>query len=393
MINRSHLESMTPSRREALAHLGEPSSRSLIATPALLCDIDLLKSNLLTMARTTSQAGVSLRPHVKSHKSAAIARMQLEHGAVGLSFAKLSEAEAIVEALTMSDPTRRVSVLLTSPLAGEQNAARATALAEHCELIVVIDDVAGVEELNRTGERGRRRISALCDVDVGLGRTGVTGIDQAKEVSLRIANSPWIDFAGVQGYGGQLQHMANRDDRREATRTAIDKLATVVAGLEEEGLQVPIRSGGGTGTALLDIECGVLNELQAGSYVFMDREYRDALGDADEGSFAQSLVIETTVISSNQSSFVTVDAGLKSMATDAGSPVVIGHESSSQFHFFGDEHGLVTFDAAQPIRRGDRLTLIPPHCDPTVDRYDLIFLVRGDVLIDVVKVTARGCSQ
>jgi D-serine deaminase-like pyridoxal phosphate-dependent protein len=125
----------------------------------------------------------------------------------------------------------------------------------------------------------------------------------------------------------------------------------------------------------------------------MDREYRDALGLNDEGSFAQSLTIATTVISANQKDFVTVDAGLKAMANDAGSPLVVGHETTSQYHFFGDEHGLVTMPASTNFRRGDRLELVPPHCDPTVDRYDHLWMVQGDVLVDVVEVTARGCSQ
>jgi D-serine deaminase-like pyridoxal phosphate-dependent protein len=163
--------------------------------------------------------------------------------------------------------------------------------------------------------------------------------------------------------------------------------------LESNGFGVPLRTGGGTGTAAIDIELGVLNELQPGSYVFMDREYRDALERDPEGRFDQSLTIVTTVISANQCEFVTVDAGLKSMATDAGSPLVVGHEGESTFAFFGDEQGLVTNGPDHAFGRGDRLELVPPHCDPTVDRYDFMWLVRGDVVLGVADVDARGCSQ
>ncbi|MGP8010132.1 MAG: DSD1 family PLP-dependent enzyme, partial [Acidimicrobiales bacterium] len=167
----------------------------------------------------------------------------------------------------------------------------------------------------------------------------------------------------------------------------------VIDTLEAAGHRVELRTGGGTGTASIDIELGCLNELQCGSYVFMDREYRDALGSDPEGQFAQSLTITTTVISTNQKGFVTVDAGLKSMATDAGVPVVAGDAETSRYQFFGDEQGLLTDRPRPRLKRGDRVELVPPHCDPTVDRYDLIWLVRNDVVVDVAAVDARGCSQ
>ena len=151
-------------------------------------------------------------------------------------------------------------------------------------------------------------------------------------------------------------------------------------------------AGGGTGTLGLDLEIGVLNELQPGSYVFMDREYRDALGEDPEGRFAQSLTLVTTVISANHDGYVSVDAGLKAMATDAGAPSVLGHESAT-YQFFGDEQGMVTHPPDHQFRRGERLELVPPHCDPTVDRYDVIWLVHDDVIVDVIDVSARGRSQ
>jgi D-serine deaminase-like pyridoxal phosphate-dependent protein len=144
---------------------------------------------------------------------------------------------------------------------------------------------------------------------------------------------------------------------------------------------------------MIDIEIGLLNELQPGSYVYMDREYSDALGEDPEGQFLQSLMITTTVISSNQKDFVTVDAGLKAMATDAGPPLVIGHEATANYEFFGDEHGIISSGSESPFSRGDRLDLVPPHCDPTVDRFDFVWLVQDDIVIGVADIDARGCSQ
>jgi D-serine deaminase-like pyridoxal phosphate-dependent protein len=331
------------------------------------------------MADLAATAGVALRPHVKSHKTALVARLQLEHGAVGLACAKLAEAEAVVDALAGGPDgdgggnarDGRVGILLTSPLAGRPSAELAAAV-------------------RRTGGR----LGVLCDVDVGLGRTGVVDPAGARAVARRItAAGPVLSFGGVQGYAGHLQHTAGRAARRDGARDAALRLTAVVDALEADGHEVRLRTGGGTGTSGLDVELGLLNELQPGSYVFMDREYRDALGDDPEGRFHQSLTVATTVVSANQTGFATVDAGLKAMATDTGPPVVVGAAEGVEYLFFGDEHGLVTDCPAGPRHRGDRLELVPPHCDPTVDRYDAIWLVRGDEVVGRADVVARGRSQ
>jgi D-serine deaminase-like pyridoxal phosphate-dependent protein len=382
-----------PRYHAVLAHLGEPGSRRRIATPALVCDLDLLTENIRRMADFVVSAGVALRPHVKSHKSAYVARLQLDAGAAGLAFAKVSEAEVIVERLIAEGFGGPPSVLITSPLIGETLAHRAVALSQRCQLMVVVDHREGVRELASAVSEADTTIGILCDVDVGLGRTGVANPSAALDVVNAIETSPGLTFAGVQGYAGHLLHITGRADRLSATRDSSLRLQTVIDALEGEGHRVELRTGGGTGTSAIDVELGWLNELQCGSYVFMDRQYRDALGEDPEGQFAQSLTITTSVLSTNQRDFVTVDAGLKSMATDAGTPIVLGSDERDRFHFFGDEHGLLMRSADQSLERGDRVELIPPHCDPTVDRHDLIWLVRGDAVVDVAYVDARGCSQ
>jgi D-serine deaminase-like pyridoxal phosphate-dependent protein len=379
-----------------LVALGRPGSRALLPTPALVCDVDVLEANLATMAARVAAAGVALRPHAKTHKSAFVARRQLAHGAVGISCASVSEAEALVGRLPTGVGDPHVSLLVTSPVVGPV-AARAADLATRCALLVATDHPDGVDELaaavghDRTGSG--TTVGVVCDVDVGLGRTGVTGPDQAVALVRRIAAHPGLRFAGVQGYAGHAQHLADRASRAAAAHEGNRRLRAVVDALEGDGHTVGLRTGGGTGTSGPDLELGVLDELQAGSYVFMDREYRDALAGDPDGAFGQSLVVTTTVVSDNQSGFVTVDAGLKAMATDAGAPTVVDAAGDVAYHFFGDEHGLVTRGADDRFRRGDRLDLVPPHCDPTVDRYDVLWLVRGDTVVGVADIDARGCSQ
>jgi D-serine deaminase-like pyridoxal phosphate-dependent protein len=341
------------------------------------------------MSERARAGGVQLRPHLKSHKSAFVARRQLRAGASGLAFAKLSEAEAVMGRL--NDVGDRTSVLLTSPLVGVELATRARALAQICDLAIVVDTVEGVDELARTFGVDGPPLSVLCDADVGLERTGVVGVDQARRVVERIS-SKGLHFAGVQGYAGHVQHVRGREERRAMTIATSERLARIISGLEADGLSVDLRTGGGTGTFGMDVELGVLNELQCGSYVFTDRQYRDALGNDQEGCFEQSLFLTTTVISANHRGHVTTDAGLKAMATDAGPPSVWGHEATSTYGFFGDEQGLLA-DTGSRWARSDRLRLVPPHRDPTVNLYDVIWLVRDDVVLDYFEVDARGCSQ
>jgi D-serine deaminase-like pyridoxal phosphate-dependent protein len=382
-----------PRFRDVLSQLGEAGSRRRVTTPALLCDVDLLEDNVRTMARLVASSGVTLRPHVKSHKSAFVASLQLDAGAVGLAFAKLSEAEVIVDRLRASGRCEPLSALITSPLVGRALAERALVLAQRCSLLLVADDPDGVRELGALAGDVEGSVGILCDVDVGLGRTGVATVGEALEVAEAVARFSGLRFAGVQGYGGQLQHLAGRERRVAATVESTARLRSVIDALESEGHSVDIRTGGGTGTATIDMELGCLNELQCGSYVFMDREYRDALGGDPEGRFAQSLTIATTVISTNQTGFVTLDAGLKAMATDAGVPLLVGSDDASRYQFFGDEQGLLVRLPDESLERGDRVELVPPHCDPTVDRYDVMWLVRGDTVVDIALVDARGCSQ
>lgn len=364
------------------------TKRSDISTPALLCDLDGLDSNIDKMAQR-AQGKVGLRPHAKSHKSAFVARRQLDKGARGLSCAKLSEAEKIVNRLT-HDAVQNVSILITSPTVGRKNAQRISELSRICDLNVVVDHPDAAHELSQCHPTN---LGVLCDVGVGLGRTGVVSAREALVVAESIAVTGSLLFRGIQWYAGHAQHVVGRDLRRETLQRSSNTIRLLIDALDSAGYPCEIRSGGGTGTWLLDIEEGILNELQVGSYVFMDREYRDALGDDPEGAFVQSLSILSTVVSSNQRGFVTIDAGLKSMATDAGNPRVLTNDEAVTYTFFGDEHGMVTTSSNSPLQRGDLVQLIPPHCDPTVDKYDVMYLMRGDEVVDVVPVDARGCSQ
>lgn len=350
------------------------SERAAIPTPALVVDLDALEHNLAAAQRLADAHGVGLRPHAKTHKCAELANRQLALGARGVCVAKLGEAEALA-----GQGVDRL--LVTSPF-HPGLAARVAALAERVpELLVVVDSPEGAAALPAAPALG-----VLVDVDVGLHRTGVATPEAAAELAARVGER----FRGVQGYGGHWQHLADPAQRQAAVAEGMQRLTAAVEAIETAGVPVGLRTGGGTGTLPHDLALGVLNDLQPGSYAFMDREYADALA-ADATPWRQALFVDTTVISANhadQLGFVTTDAGLKAFATDAGAPVVAGRPDA-RYAWFGDEQGLVT----GCWRVGDRIAVVPPHCDPTVDKYDALHVVRGDEVVDVWPVTARGRSQ
>ncbi|WP_369061324.1 DSD1 family PLP-dependent enzyme [Caulobacter sp. 73W] len=369
----------------ALADIGKAGSRHRIPTPAAVLDLDAFDRNVARMAQRAANAGLALRPHAKSHKCSTLAHRQIEAGAVGICCAKLAEAEAMAKAGVGS-------VLVTSPIAGTLSAQRAARLAARIsDFRIVVDHPEGVAELAAAAEG---LIQVVIDIDVGLGRTGCGSPEQAAAVARAILAEPKLKLLGVQGYGGHWQHMEGENARAAAVTDGMAKLTAAIDAIRATGGVVDLVTGGGTGTFSADAALGVLNEVQPGSYAFMDREYRDALGADADGAFEQSLAIAATVISANHPAWVTVDAGLKAFSTDGPAPQPLTLRfASAAYRFFGDEHGMLARPAGENVQRGDRIDFAPGHIDPTLDRYDLLHLVQGDVLIDIVRLEARGGGQ
>lgn len=365
--------------------IGRQGSRRDLNTPALLVELDALDRNIAKMAQRAAAAGVSLRPHAKTHKCAAIARRQIAAGALGVCCAKLGEAEALAEAGIGG-------LLITSPVVGAPATARLAALAERSpDLMASVDSPEAVAAIAATGAR----LTLLVDIDPGIHRTGVADPDAAVALARQIDAAKTLSFGGVQYYCGSQQHIEDFAERRAAIVERTDYLKRVVAALTEAGLPPRIISGGGTGTHAIDLELGVFTELQVGSYVFMDRQYNDCdlTGDGAP-SFETSLMLDARVISANHARLVTVDAGFKAFATEAGAPPVLaGAPAGSAYHFMGDEHGCIVPPKGEaPPRLGEVVTLAAPHCDPTVNLHDAYHAVRGDTLVEIWPLEARGRS-
>jgi D-serine deaminase-like pyridoxal phosphate-dependent protein len=231
----------------------------------------------------------------------------------------------------------------------------------------------------------------LIDVDPGLRRTGVADAEAAVALAHTIAASASLRYRGVQIYCGSEQHIEAFADRREALAARTEKLRAVIAALAAAGFAPGIVTGGGTGSHAIDAELGVLTELQAGSYIFMDRQYNDcALTTGNARAFETALFIDARIVSANHLGLATLDAGFKAMATDGGAPAFhAGAPEGATFRFMGDEHGAL-IAREHRFALGARVTLVAPHCDPTVNLYDAYHVVENETVVDVWPIEARG---
>lgn len=381
---------MTSDRILHDALIGRQGSRADLNTPVLVIDRDALDRNIATMAACATAAGVALRPHAKTHKSVDIARRQLEAGAVGVCCAKIGEAEVLADGGI-------AGILITSPVAAPAAVARLAKLAARAEgVMAVVDHPAVAERLNAALAAEDARLDMIIDIDPGIARTGVASAESAVALARTIDALPHLAYCGVQYYCGSQQHIENYVERRAAIIERTDYLREVIAALAEAGFASRIVTGSGTGTHRIDIELGVFTELQAGSYVFMDKQYLDCdLAGGEPPPFEATLAVDARVVSANHSGLVTIDAGFKALSTDGGVAVVQrGAPESAVFAFMGDEHAaLVAPGIGDDLSPGDPVSLIVPHCDPTVNLYDHYHVVAGDTLVDIWPVSARGRSR
>jgi len=368
--------------------IGRPGSRAILDTPALLIERGALERNIAAMAAHARATGVALRPHAKTHKSLAIARRQVEAGGIGICCATLGEAEVMAGG-------GLPGVHITSPQVTEAKIARLMALNQAAPrgLSVVVDHPANLAALDEAARAKGKTLDVLVDFEAGQGRTGAA--DEAALGSLVRAAlaAQGLSFRGIQSYSGNLQHIPVRAERRARALEQIARLGAMLAKLRAAGIAVPVVTGGGTGTFDLDPEGRTFTELQVGSYVFMDVQYRDALADGRNAPpFETALLVETAVVSVNAQGYVTTDAGLKCFATDGPCPEpVSGAPRGSRYEFFGDEHGrLVLPPGAAKPPLGARIECMVPHCDPTVNLHDFYHVVDGDTLVEIWPIEARG---
>ena len=354
-----------------------------IDTPALIADLDVFERNLDLMANAVRGAGVVLRPHAKAHKCPDIAHAQIERGAVGICCQKVGEAEAFIAAGIRD-------VLVTNEIVGSAKLGRLAQMAKRAVVAVLADDAANVRHIGAAARAAGVSIDVLVEIDVGANRCGTLPGAPAVAIAQVIARTPGLSFRGVHAYHGAAQHLRTPEERRAAIARASEFAGETKAAIEAAGVPCPTITGAGTGTWQHERDSGVYTEIQPGSYIFMDADYeRNALA-PDQHHFEQSLFVLATVMSAPVRERAVVDAGLKAFAFDSGPPVVYGARGLTYVKA-SDEHGVLAVapDIGPPLI-GDRLWLVPGHCDPTVNLYDWIVGVRGTRVECLWSVAARG---
>src|SRR5215212_5873820 len=286
--------------------IGQPRSRWTLTTPALVLDRPAFLANISAMARLAATHGCALRPHVKGSKNTAIGRLLSGLGS-GIACATLFEAETMVGG-GVDD------ILITGPIVTRRSLERLVRLSTRAKVTAVVDCLAAVEVLRSYLVGAELRLNLLVDIDVGQSRTGVTSEQDCVQLAKAIEQVPSLAFAGVQAYYGHLQGIRDFAERKAEAQIRIDRIATYSDRLRREGLPPRVISGGGTGTAIIDMQSGVFTELQPGSFPFMDAAYEqeDIAGDGST-PFAVSLFVYSTVVSANQPDRATIDAGMKAI--------------------------------------------------------------------------------
>jgi D-serine deaminase-like pyridoxal phosphate-dependent protein len=349
-----------------------------VETPALLLDLDAVERNLDAMAGLFANRRVKLRPHAKTHKTATLARMQLERGAIGICVAKLAEAETLAAA-GIAD------LLITTEIIGARKLWRLMALAAQARPIVVVDDANAARAMNAIASASGLRIDVLVDIDVGQHRTGVKPAD-AVALGKIVAALPALNLRGLQGYEGHIQHVTEPAARRAANAAAMELLCAAAAAFAGAGLSTEIVTTGGTGTSTFAAEFEAITDVQPGSYVVMDAQY----GDVEGVTFENALTVLASVISLNET-WAVVDSGHKSLSSDAGVPRV--RDLAATFALAGDEHGKLLFDGLPGVVIGQKVTIIPSHCDTTINLHDEYVVHRSGVLVGRWPIVNRGRTQ
>lgn len=360
-----------------------------LPTPALLVDLDAFEANLKIMAEHCRRSGCGFRPHAKTHKCPEIGKRQVASGALGVCVATVPEAEAMVAAGIKG-------VLLTSPIVERRKLVRMAALAQHeGNVLMAIGHPRQAELLAEAAAAAKVILDVLVDVDVGDRRTGILPGQPALELGRLIAQSKHLRLRGLQAYAGHASHTVGFTRRQEVSRLAMNKALETKDLLAKAGLEMRILSGGSTGTYNIDSAITGITELQVGSYIFMDVEYRNIGGqkDAVYKDFQPSLTVLTTVVNTTHLDRVSIDAGTKAFATDVPfKPEAKGWEGLT-YNRAGDEFGRLTAaEGAKLPRLGDRLEFIVPHCDPTVNLYDRIYAVRAGK-VEAVWLVAAPLAQ
>ena len=358
-----------------------------IQTPCLVLDLDALERNIIKMGQFAKDKNMRHRVHGKMHKSVDVALLQEKlGGSCGVCCQKVSEAEAFVRGGI-------VDVLVSNQVRDPAKIDRLARLPKlGARAICCIDDLANIADLSAAAVKYRTEIECLVEIDCGAGRCGVQSAEDVVAIAMAVDAAEGLKFAGLQAYQGAMQHLDDYQERKAKIAIAIAMVADAIEALKSVGLECDIVGGGGTGSYYFEGESGVYNELQCGSYAFMDADYGRILDRdgkrIDQGEWQNALFLLTSVMSHAKADKAICDAGLKAQSVDSGLPVIFGR-TDVEYIKCTDEHGVIA-DPDGVLKVGDKLKLVPGHCDPTCNVHDWYVGVRNGKVEALWPITARG---
>ncbi|WP_323767010.1 3-hydroxy-D-aspartate aldolase BhcC [Marinovum sp.] len=358
-----------------------------IQTPALVLDLDALERNIKKMGDYAKAHGMRHRAHGKMHKSVDVLKLQMAlGGAVGVCCQKVSEAEVFVRAGIKE-------VLVSNQVRDAAKIDRLAQLPKHgSEIIVCVDDLANVADLSAAARKHGTELGVFVEIDCGAGRCGVTSTEAVVEIAKAVRDARNLTYKGIQAYQGAMQHMDSYADRKAKIDAAVAQVKDAVEALKAEGIETELVSGGGTGSYYFEANSGIYNELQCGSYAFMDADYGRILDQdgkrIDAGEWENAFFILTSVMSHAKADKAICDAGLKAQSIDSGLPFIYGRDDV-EYIKCSDEHGVIS-DPEGKLKVNDKLKLVPGHCDPTANVHDWYVGVRNGKVETVWPVSARG---
>lgn len=359
-----------------------------IDTPALVVDLDAFERNIEKMAEYVAKTGVRLRAHAKTHKSSEVAKKQIAAGAIGQCVQKVGEAEALVQGGIRD-------VLVTNQIVGQEKLHRLARLAHQATIGLCFDDPLQVRAASEAARKEGVTIDGYVEIDIGMSRCGVKPGVIAAELANQIAQAKGLKLCGIQAYHGSAQHLPTAAERQAEIMKAIGLVKETQEALKKLGLEAPIVTGAGTGTFRIEAESGVYTELQAGSYAFMDVDYaviKDERGN-DYSEFEHSLFVLSTIMSVAGESWVVADAGLKSYSGEKGPPRVHKRPGLAVVSM-SDEHGKISIaPGTERPKLGDKVLLIPGHCDPTINLHNWYVGIRNGRVEQIWEIDARGASR
>ena len=361
-----------------------PARRSPRSThPALILELDAFERNIESLNQALAGRSIRVRTHAKTHKCPEIALRQIKAGAIGVCCQKVSEAEAMVDG-GVGD------VLVSNEVVGAQKLARLARLAKRARIGICVDHPRQIEALGAAVQAEQAEVDVYVEIDVGARRCGVAPGAAALELARKIVATGGLRFAGLQAYQGSAQHVRTMPEREAKIAVAIEAARMTRAMIEADGIRCPVVTGAGSGSFMFEAASGVYDELQPGSYIFMDADYARNDWAPPLPRFEHSLFVLTSVMSRPVPERAVVDAGLKASSVDSGLPTV-WQRPGLEYVRASDEHGVIEAKSGAALPElGDKLLLVPGHCDPTVNLYDWYVCMRDGVVEAIWPITARG---